>query len=295
MKNAENLKSLLTQWEHSSVAFIPKLFLAVLVLLVFYVAARVIRNISRKFYRRLFKGQDHLANLISLLFYVFLLASGVFLALEVLGLESVLAKILTGAGVMGIVIGFAVKDITSNGFAGFLLNAQRPFAVGDWVEIDDTFGTIEKIGSITTSIKTIAGQEVFIPNQIIYSSRFTNYSKYGKRRVILQTGVSYGDDLEKVRSVTLDEIKKIDAVLENEVVDFYYTNISSSAYNFEVRFWIKFPHQKYYLQAMSEAIMRIHNRFDKEGFSIAYDVTTLDFGVKGGVNVYDNPITVRQE
>ena len=221
--------------------------------------------------------------------------SGAFFALEVLGLESVLAKLLAGAGVVGIVAGFAFKDIASNVFAGLLLNLQHPFKVGDWVTIDDNFGIITQIGWITTSIKSIAGQEVFVPNQLIYNNTFTNYSSYQKRRIILQSGVSYGDDLEQVKRVALEEINSIEALLQEESVDFYFTSIGSSTFNFEVRFWIKFVHQKDYMNAMSETIMRIKQRFEKESISLAYNVTTLDFGVKGGVNIFDKPFSISLE
>ena len=232
---------------------------------------------------------------LSLFLYIaILIVTGIFLSLEILGLESVLTKLLAGAGIVGIVAGFAFKDIASNAFAGFLLNMQKPFKEGDWVTIDNNFGTIKDIGWITTSIKTISGQEVFVPNQLIYNNSFTNYSTFKKRRVILQSGVSYGDDLDLVKKAALDEINQIESLLKKQGIDFYFTSIGGYAYNFEVRFWIKFNKQTDYLNAMSEAIMRIKRRFEQENISIAYPVQTLDFGVKGGVNIFDKPIDLKK-
>ncbi len=293
MNSIKDIEKLLDKWQHSIFDYLPKIALALLVLIAFYFIAKLFRNLSLKFYSRVFKKQSDVAKIISVVVYFFFLLSGVFLALEVLGLESVLTKLLAGAGIIGIVAGFAFKDIASNAFAGFLLNVQRPFKPKDWVEIDNNFGTIKEIGWITTSIKTIEGQEVFVPNQVIYSNTFTNYSTFNKRRVILKSGVSYGDSLEHVKEVALDEVKKIDSLLKDEVVDFYFTSIGSSTYNFEVRFWIHFSHQKDYLNAMSETIIRIKKRFEEENISIAYAVTTLDFGVKGGMNLFDSPIHVQ--
>lgn len=293
MKSIKDIEKLLNKWQHSIFDYLPKIVLALLVVLAFYFIAKLLRNFSLKFYSRVFKKQSDVAKIISVVVYFFFLLSGVFLALEILGLENVLTKLLAGAGIIGIVAGFAFKDIASNAFAGLLLNIQRPFRPNDWVEIDDNYGTIRDIGWITTSIKTISGQEVFVPNQVIYSNTFTNYSTFKKRRIILQSGVSYGDDLDHVKKVTLDEVNKIDSLLKNEVIDFYFTSIGSSAYNFEVRFWIHFTHQKDYLNAMSETITRIKKRFEEENISIAYSVTTLDFGVKGGVNLFDSPINVQ--
>lgn len=289
----QEVDSLLEQWQKTIIDFSPKILVALLVLVGFYFIAKFFKKFSEKFYTRIFKTKPEAVKIISSIVYFFFLVSGVFLALQILGLEGVLTKLLAGAGIVGIVAGFAFKDIASNAFAGFLLNIQHPFKENDWVKIDDTFGTVFKIGWITTSIKTIAGQEVFVPNQLIYNNNFTNYSTFGKRRVIFKSGVSYGDDLELVRKSALEEVDKIEAVLKNEVIDFYFTEIGSSAYNFEVRFWIKFNHQKDYLNAMNEIIIQIKKRFEQENISLAYAVTTLDFGVKGGVNIFDKAIQTK--
>jgi len=274
------------------IAYLPKIALAVIVLILFYLIAKAFKSFGLRFYSKIFKKKSDIAKLLSALIYFFLLLSGIFLALEILGLEGVLTKLLAGAGIIGIVAGFAFKDIASNAFAGFLLNVQKPFKENDWVKIDNAFGTIKDIGWITTSIKTISGQEVFVPNQLIYNNTFTNYSTYGKRRVILKSGVSYGDDLELVKIVALKEVQKINNLLKKEVIDFYFTEIGSSSYNFEIRFWIRFNDQKDYLNAMSEIIMLIKKRFEQENISLAYAVTTLDFGVKGGVNLFDKKIDI---
>ncbi len=283
------------KWKVSLWEYLPNLFLAILVFTFFYFLAKVVRKISLNSYSRIFKKQSDVAKIISAFVYFLTLLLGVFFALEILGLDDVLSKLLASAGIIGIIASFAFKDIASNTFAGFLLNLERPFKKGEWVEIGDHYGIVRKIGWITTSIKTVNGQEVFVPNQVIYNTTFTNYSTFRKRRVVLQTGVSYGDDLEFVREVTLDEVQKISAVLKKDPIDFYFTNIGSSAYNFEVRFWIRFNKQTDYLEAMNETIIRIKKRFEQENISIAYSVMTLDFGVKGGVNFFDKPINIQEK
>ncbi|CAA0209362.1 mechanosensitive ion channel family protein [Tenacibaculum maritimum] len=285
---------LIKKWGEDIVAYLPKVFLALIVFLAFYYLAKAIKTYSLKFYSKIFTRSKDIAQFISLGIYMLLMLSGIFLALEILELEGLLTKLLAGAGILGIVAGFAFKDIASNAFAGFLVNMQKPFKQGDWVNLNDNFGVIKEIGWITTSIKTVSGQEVFVPNQLIYNNSFINYSTFKKRRIILQSGVSYGDDLELVKKVTLNEIHQIDRLLKNEEIDFYFTSIGGSAYNFEVRFWIRFYKNTDYLNAMSEAIMRIKKRFEEEQISIAYPVQTLDFGVKGGVNIFDNPIELKK-
>ena len=277
--------SVLDSWGESIYHFLPRIFLAILALVLFYILAKLIRHYSLKAYTKVLKKETELAKVISSVLFVVLIFVGIFLALDILGLEGVVTKMLAGAGIIVIVAGFAFKDIASNIFAGFLVNIQKPFKVNDWVKIDDNFGTITKIGWITTTINNNIGQEVYVPNSIIYSNPFLNYSTYTKRRIVLKSGVTHTDDLDLVKRVTLDEINNIDGVLKTEVIDFYFTSIGSYAYNFEVRFWIKFVNNPDYLSARSEAIMRIKSRFEKENIKIAYPTQTLDFVDKDGINI----------
>lgn len=288
----KNLELILKHWEASVVFYLPNIILGVVIFVVFFFIAKLAKFISFSFYNKTIKKRTDLAHIISSSIYFFFLISGVFLALQVVGLEKILTHILASAGIIGIIAGFAFKDIASNIFSGLLLKIQNPYKKNDWVEINDNYGFILDVGWITTVIKTVSGQEVFIPNQLIYSNTFKNYSSFHKRRIVLSTGVSYGDDLEHVKAVALDEIKKVDKILPNEDIDFYFTEIGGSSYNFELRFWIKFQKNIDYKEAMSESIIRIKKRFEQENISIAYPVTTLDFGVKGGVNVFDKTIKV---
>ncbi|MAW97059.1 MULTISPECIES: mechanosensitive ion channel family protein [unclassified Leeuwenhoekiella] len=287
------LKQVLETWESSIITYFPKIFLAIVVLIVFWFLAKMGKKIGLNLYSESKKAHYHIANFIASLIYFFLILSGLFIALKIVGLEQMLSHLLAGAGVIGIIAGFAFKDIASNIFAGLLLNIQRPFRKDDWVQINDSFGVVLEVGWITTSIKTVPGQEVFVPNQLIYNSSYTNFSRFSKRRIILESGVSYGDDLEHVRAVALDEVKKVESLLPHEDVDFYYTGIGSSTYNFQLRFWIAFKTNNDFMKAMSDIIIQIKKRFEEEDICIAYDVTTLDFGVKGGVNLFDKELNVK--
>lgn len=290
----ETLTEVLYRWKAESIDYLPKLFLAVVILVITFFVAKLFRSFSLRFYKRVFKQNIHIAPVISNLVFILVWFTGLFLALEVLGLEGVLTKVLAGAGIIGVIAGFAFKDIASNAFGGFLLNMQKPFKKGDWVKVGDEFGQVREIGMITTHIANMKGEEVFVPNQMIYQRAFVNYSTRGKLRIVLETGVSYGDDLEQVKQVTLDEVGKLSTVLTTEKIDFFYTNIGDSAYQFQVRFWIRFRSQDDYLKAQSEAIMHIKKRFEQEDITIAYPVRTLEFGVKGGVNIFDKSFEINR-
>lgn len=284
------LEGILAHWEKSVLAYLPDLFLGLLVLFLFFILAKLAKKYTVKLYSKAASKYLEIGYIVSNIAYAFFLLSGIFLSLQILGLEKVLTKLLAGAGVLGIIAGFAFKDVASNLFAGLLLKIQQPFGSDDWVEIDSTYGKVIEIGWITTNIWTVEGQQVFVPNQLIYNNTFTSYTAFHKRRVILETGVSYGDDLALVKAAALEEAAKVESVLADEPIDFYFTDIGSSTYNFQLRFWIHFENNIDFKKASSDIIMRIKKRFEQENISIAYTVTTLDFGVKGGVNIYDKPL-----
>ena len=262
------LKKILEDWEHSLLDFLPKIVLAVAVFFLFFILARIVKKISFQFYSKIPKSNPDIAKIIAATFYFFFLLSGVFISFEILGLGQILTKLFAGAGVVGIVAGFAFKDIASNAFAGLLINMQRPFKVGDWVGMDGAYGTILKISWMTTAIKSTSGQEVYVPNQIIYSNIFTNYSTFNKRCITLHSSVPFASDLEHVKTVVLDEVNKVTGVLKDDGIDFFYTEIGDTAFNFEISFWIKFSIERDYQQAMSDIIISIKNRFEKENIQI---------------------------
>ena len=202
------LKQVLETWESSIITYFPKIFLAIVVLIVFWFLAKMGKKIGLNLYSESKKAHYHIANFIASLIYFFLILSGLFIALKIVGLEQMLSHLLAGAGVIGIIAGFAFKDIASNIFAGLLLNIQRPFRKDDWVQINDSFGVVLEVGWITTSIKTVPGQEVFVPNQLIYNSSYTNFSRFSKRRIILESGVSYNASFKKTFQSTFKRTGK---------------------------------------------------------------------------------------
>ena len=286
---------ILEHWQHVALLYLPRIFLSVVVFLLFLFLARYAKNISNKFNFKALKAHPDITSIFSTLIYLFLIFSGIAISFNILGLQDVIAKILTGAGILGIIAGFAFRDIASNILAGFILKVQHPFRTNDWVEIDEKYGFIREIGWITTKIKTVPGQQVYIPNQIVYRNTFTNYSTFRRRRVIFESRVSFSEDLEKVNRVSLEEARKCEKTLLNEDIDFFFTDINDFAYTFQLRFWIQFNTNIDYRKAMDEIIIRIKKRFKEEDICIAYPITTLDFGVKEGTNIFDKELKVKSE
>lgn len=286
------LESVFEKWGTAIVEFIPNIFMMFVVLTVAKFCTLFIQKVLRYLFKKRFfkyiQFQNLFISLILIIFWMFV----VLLVLDILNLTGFVTHILAGAGIIGVIGGFALKDVASNAFAGFLIRIQRPFKYGDWVNISGYEGTIEYQGMIMTGLKTIQGEMAYIPNQTIFNNSYLNYSKFGTVMVIVEIGISYGDYLEKVENIALETVRSLPMIIDKDQADFYFINIGSSTYNFQVRFWINYSGRNDYLRATNAAIQALKLAFEKEDICVAYNVVTLDFGVKGGVNIYDKPITI---
>lgn len=268
-------------WTNELIAMLPNLALAVVIVVIAWFAARL----GRKGVEGLMHKVTHkktLIDLISNIAYVIIILVGLFIALGVLELDKTVTSLLAGAGIIGLALGFAFQDIASNFMSGIIMAIRSPFAEGDIIESQDKTGVVQRLSLRSTVLRSFQGQDIIIPNKDIFQNAITNYSRLGKRRVDLEVGVSYGDDLEKVKRISLEAVSSVESVLKNDDLSLYYTGFGDSSINFVVRFWIKFNRQAEFLSARSEAIMAIKKAYDQNDITIPFPIRTLDFGIKGG-------------
>ncbi|AWV99920.1 mechanosensitive ion channel family protein [Arcticibacterium luteifluviistationis] len=271
----------INNWAAASIKMLPNFLVAVLTLIAFIIIARIVRRILTKL---LDKTTSNLAlqNLLIRIGYFAIIAVGLFAALGILELDKTVTSLLAGVGVIGLALGFAFQDIASNFISGVILAVRSPINIGDIIEVSGHMGTVTDTNLRVTSIKTFQGQEVFIPNSTILQDAIVNYTTYGKRRIDLAVGVSYGEDLRRVKKVVLETIDKMQNVIDPQNTIFAYTGFGGSSIDFEIKFWIDYPDHPSFLDMRSEAIMSIKEAFDNADIMIPYPIRTLDFGIKGG-------------
>ncbi|QHT69788.1 mechanosensitive ion channel [Rhodocytophaga rosea] len=271
----------LSSWVEHFILMLPNLLVAILIFVVFYIIGRLVRKALTKPLQRFSHSQALIGLLLNVIFTAFV-ATGIFIALSILQLDKAVTSLLAGAGIIGLALGFAFQDIAANFVSGVLLAIRRPIRPGDVIESNSYFGSVISINLRSTIIRTMQGQHVHIPNKDIFNKPIVNFSEEGKRRIDLKCGVSYGDDLEKVKKVTIDAIRSIDYLLNKEDITFFYKEFGDSSINFEVRYWINYKKQQEYLAAVSDGIIRIKKAFDENNIMIPFPIRTLDFGIKGG-------------
>ncbi len=267
-------------WLEQLVLLLPNLLVALLVVVAFWLAAKLVKKALVRLLDPIVPGQ--IARLLGTLAYLATLIVGVSVALGIVGLQKTVASLLAGAGIIGLALGFAFQDIAANFMSGVLLAIRRPFRVGELIETNDFFGTVQRITLRSTEIRTPPGQIVLVPNSQVFQNPIVNFSRTGERRVDLSVGVAYGDDLEKARSVAVAAVEQIEARQADRPVELFFEEFGDSSINFVVRFWIDFSRQAEYLAARSEAIERVKAAFDEAGLTIPFPIRTLDFGVVGG-------------
>ncbi|MDF9796202.1 small conductance mechanosensitive channel [Catalinimonas alkaloidigena] len=271
----------LESWLSAMIKMLPNLVVAIIIVIVFYLIARLARNGVKKLFQRV-SSNYAVNNLFSNIVFIGLFIAGIFIALGILDLTTLVGSLLAGVGIVGLALGFAFQDIAANFISGIIIAFQQPFKVGDIIENDGHMGIVTDVSLRITTIKTFQGLEVLIPNKQLFQNVVTNYTRTNERRVDLGVGVSYGDDLAKVKKVTIDAVSKLDSIDKNRDVTLFFNEFGDSSINFSVRFWAKSPKQPDYLAAQSDAVMAIQHAYNENDIMIPFPIRTLDFGIKGG-------------
>lgn len=278
----KNLVEKLTSWLNLIVLQIPNIVIAATVMVLAYIFAKYVRKFARKTASK-FTTNGTVLNLVSNLSTVMFGVMTMFLVLTVMDLGGTINKILATAGVLGLAVGLALQDPMTNLFSGVMMSVRELYEIGDLVETNGFFGHISDIDLRSTKVKLPTGQIVVIPNKEVIQKPLTNFTISGKRRVDIACGVSYGDDLDKVEQVVRDTIQSLPSVLQSETVDVIFKEFGDSSINFVARFWIDSVGLRDFLVEQSNAIKAIKKAFDANDIMIPFPITTLDFGIKGGV------------
>lgn len=215
----------------------PNILTALLLLVITVFLGRIFRRIFT--HKLQDKVKDSLlAGFLGQLGKWFIYLFGVLAALQVMGFGYFATSLLTGAGISAVVIGFAFKDIAENFLAGILLAINRPFNIGDIIQVESFKGTIKKLELRTTQIRTVDGRDIFVPNAALIKSSLINFTKDGLLRMDFGLGLATEADIEEVRRLILEHLVSKDQVLKNPKPNVIVENIGTSTLDIRVLFWI---------------------------------------------------------
>jgi len=275
------LKSLLSDWTESireaAVAKSPDIILR---LLMFIAILLVFRSLSRLTKRVVRRSCDSSSLDLSVLLKDILISwsggavmvLGIFMALSQVGIS--LGPMLAGLGVAGFVIGFALQDTLGNFASGAMILIYRPYDVDDFIEVAGASGLVKKMNLVSTTIVTFDNQTLVIPNSKIWGDVIKNVTAQKVRRVDLEFGIGYGDDIEHVERVLHDIVASHEFVLEKPDPLIKLHTLGDSSVNFIVRPWTKTEH---YWDVYWDLMREVKMRFDREGISIPFPQRDVHF------------------
>ncbi len=250
----------LHHWWLLIIKMLPNAVLAIIVLFIFFLIARLIRNLSYKFVHSISKSQS-ISSLASVILYSLVVIFGLMTALDIMGLEKTVSSLLAGVGIIGLALGFAFQDLTANFISGAFIAFKRPFEVGHIVETNGFVGTIEDIQLRSTTLRTYAGLYVIIPNKDVFQKPIINYTRTDARRIDLEFSLPTTIDLsflEKQIRTAMDDLVPDKAIRNFE---FYYTGIEDPKVKLMVSFWTSNSDPEQYNKARHQAIVAIIHAF----------------------------------
>jgi len=202
------------------------------------------------------------SRLLAGLAYVLLLAAGSCIALGILRLDKTVVSLLTGVGILGLTLGFALQDVAANIIAGLLIELQHPFHVGDVIETSSFLGQVRRITLRATELLLVSGQTVWIPNKEVFNKPVVNHSASPARCIDLELPVSSRDDLRQVMTVAGAAMAEVGSRIPSRDVQLFFKAIGDNSVTLMIRFWIGSSDETDYLRARSEAILRVKEAFN---------------------------------
>lgn len=219
------------------------------------------------------KIDDIVFDLVNKFSGIVIYAIAILVALDVLGVN--VMPFVAGAGVVGIAVGFAAKDTLSNLIAGILLIIDRPFEIGDRIELwsapqgSATWGDVIDVGLRATKIRTTDNIVIIIPNNEIMMRDIVNYTTISTDiRIRVPIGVSYDTDIKKAKSVILEVAKTAESVLKDPPTRVVVRQFGESSVDLELRAWIKDARKR--MDTISYITDKVKEAFDREGIEIPY-------------------------
>jgi len=227
----------LDQMFRTTVVNLPLLGVAVLLLIVTIFLMRITYRLSHGYYSRSLESRllgDVAARMTAGLVLVF----GVYFVLRISGQTRLAATIVGGTGLVGIVVGFAFRDIAENFLASVLISLHRPFRIDDLIEVDGVTGFVRSVTTRGTMLQTFSGNHVHISNSTIYKSRLTNFTSNPSTRDVLNLGIGYDAPVAKAQDLIHDQLKEHPAVLDDPASLVLVDNLGSATINLKIYFWV---------------------------------------------------------
>ncbi|EFE06580.1 small-conductance mechanosensitive channel MscS [Citrobacter youngae] len=244
---------------------------AIAIVIIGMIVARIVSNtVNRLMVSR--KIDATVADFLSALVRYGIIAFTLIAALGRVGVQT--ASVIAVLGAAGLAVGLALQGSLSNLAAGVLLVMFRPFRAGEYVDLGGVAGTVLNVQIFSTTMRTVDGKIVVIPNGKIIAGNIINFSREPVRRNEFIIGVAYDSDIDQVKKILTDIIQSDERILKDREMTVRLNELGASSINFVVRVWSNSSD----LQSVYwDVLERIKREFDANGISFPYPQMDVNF------------------
>jgi small-conductance mechanosensitive channel len=174
-----------------------------------------------------------------------------------------------GLGVGGIAVGLALQNILGDLFASVSIVLDKPFVVGETIQVGDLVGKVESIGLKTTHVRSLSGEQLIFPNGDLLQSRIRNHARMGDRRVVLGFGVGYETPIEKVEAIpglVRSIIEPLDQVRFDRA---HFVRLGTAGLDFEAVWFVLSTDQSLHMDRQQQILFTLMRRLQEEGIELA--------------------------
>ena len=237
---------------------------AIVVLIVGYVAAKLVRSLLRRWLAKTDLAVA-IQRFLTQLAYIGILVFAVVATLARFGIETTSFVAILGAA--GFAVGFALQGSLANFAAGVLLLILRPFKIGDFVEAGGVAGVVKDIQLFTSVLATPDNVKVMVPNAQIYNGVIRNYNGYDTRRIDLAVGIGYGDSIEQALETATRLMESDSRILSEPASEAMVSELADSSVNLKLRMWVNAAD---YWSVWFDLTRNVKETFDDRGIEIPY-------------------------
>ncbi len=269
-----NILEKIDKWLDGFFRLLPNIAVAIVVLLITIVIAVLLAKFVRK--RAMKRDRPSLGEVGSSMVKWGIILLGVMLAVTIVAPSVKPADILAGLGVGSVAIGFAFKDILQNMLAGILILLRQPFELGDQIVSGGHEGTVEKIETRATLIKTYDGKRVVIPNSQIYTNSVVVNTAYDHIRSEYDIGIGCNDDWDKAKELILEAANECEGVITDPAPEVLPVAIADFSNNIRLRWWTRSERAEV-IQTFGRVIEAVYKKLDDNGIDMPYPTQVVLF------------------
>ena len=245
--------------------FIPRVIVAALFLVFFWMLYRGVRRVVLGSMNKA-AVDPSIRDMLGHLLKWAIMGFGLVIACNQVGIQ--IAALLTGVGIIGLAVGFAAQETLANFIAGIVIFWDKPFKVGDWLEIGDTYGKVQRVTFRSTRLLDLNGQLIVYPNTHMLSNRVSNHTSHPLTRVAVPIGIAYKESIDAARQVMLATTRGDERLAKDPAPQVVVAGCGASSVDLLLRFWI--VDESIERSIVFEYIEKCKKALDAAGISIPF-------------------------